>query len=64
MKHSSWLSKFVPLFIASIFILTLIALAGYVYVGARIFSTLDGCKPTVTVESTDTGQQYSVGCGK
>ena len=62
MTHPDWLHRLIPLFIAFIFLLILCSFAAYIYVVARIFSTLDGCKPAVTVESTDTGQQYSVGC--
>lgn len=57
-------TRLIPYFIAFIFLLILCAFAAYIYVGARIFTSLDGCKPAVAVENTDTGQQYSVGCGR
>lgn len=63
-SRGDWLHRLVPFFIAFIFLLILCAFAAYIYVGARIFSAAGDCKPAVTVENTETGQQYSVGCGR
>ena len=64
MTRPSWHHRLIPYFIAFIFLLILCAFAAYIYVGAKIFSAAGDCKPAVTVENTDTGQQYSVGCGR
>ncbi len=60
----AWLCRAVPLVAAIIFILTLCALAGYVYVGAKVVNAVSSCTPTGTERTVDGGRQYVAECEK
>jgi hypothetical protein len=63
-SDGDWIFKFVPYFIAGVFVLIICVWVGVAVLGVKAASAMKDCTPAVISKDVDGEHQYSVGCKK